>query len=84
MVRTPAGNSEEFEVRVGVHQGSARSPLLFITVMNVLTEHLSDEEPWAMLFADGLVLAAETKEELQEKLENRRAALAEPKQRLLE
>ena len=57
------------------HQGSALSPLLFITVMDVLTEHLGDEEPWAMLFADDIVLAAETKKELQEKLENWRAAL---------
>ncbi len=32
-VKTPVGISEEFSIRVGVHQGSALSPLLFIVVM---------------------------------------------------
>ena len=32
-VKTVAGTSEAFDVRVGIHQGSALSPLLFITVM---------------------------------------------------
>ena len=35
------GYSEEFEVKVGVHQGSVLSPLLFITVL----EALSRESP---------------------------------------
>ncbi|XP_063590188.1 uncharacterized protein LOC134767067 [Penaeus indicus] len=30
MVRTPQGTSEEFKVKVGLHQGSNLSPLLFI------------------------------------------------------
>ncbi|XP_063588600.1 uncharacterized protein LOC134765749 [Penaeus indicus] len=36
MVRTPQGTSEEFEVKVGLHQGSSLSPLLFIIVIDVL------------------------------------------------
>ncbi|XP_063590237.1 craniofacial development protein 2-like [Penaeus indicus] len=35
MVRTPQGTSEEFEVNVGLHQGSSLSPLLFIIVIDV-------------------------------------------------
>ena len=31
------GYSEEFEVKVGVHQGSVSSPLLFITVLKAIT-----------------------------------------------
>ena len=34
-VRTLLGSKERFEVKVGLHQGSALSPLLFITVMDV-------------------------------------------------
>ena len=32
-VRVGEGYSEEFEVKVGVHQGSVLSPLLFIIVL---------------------------------------------------
>ena len=32
-VHVGEGYSEEFEVKVGVHQGSVFSPLLFITVL---------------------------------------------------
>ena len=32
-VRAGEGHSEEFEVKVGVHQGSVLSPLLFIIVL---------------------------------------------------
>ena len=34
--------SSSFSVKVGLHQGSALSPLLFIMVMNVLTEDVRD------------------------------------------
>ena len=36
-VRTKQGSSEEFEVNVGVHQGSVISLLLFVVVMEVVT-----------------------------------------------
>ena len=32
-----AGTSEEFKIGVGVHQGSAESPLLFVVVMQEVT-----------------------------------------------
>ena len=37
-VRTKQGRGEEFEVKIGVHQGSVLSPLLFVTVMEVVTQ----------------------------------------------
>ena len=36
-VRTKQGSNEEFGVKVGVHQGSVLSPLLFVAVMEVVT-----------------------------------------------
>jgi len=36
VVRTAYGNSNSFEVKVGMHQGSASSPLLFVIVMEAL------------------------------------------------
>ena len=36
-VRVGEGYSEEFEVKVGVHQGSVLSPLLFIIVLEALS-----------------------------------------------
>ena len=37
VVRAYAGLSERFEVKVGLHQGSVLSPLLFAAVMDVVS-----------------------------------------------
>jgi len=37
VVRTVYGNSSGFEVKVGMHLGSALSPLLFVIVMEVIS-----------------------------------------------
>ena len=64
VVRTKNGNSEEFEAKVGVHQGSVLSPLLFAAVMEALTQEVREGLPWELLYAD-LVLMAESAEELK-------------------
>ena len=51
--------------------------VLFVIVLDVLTEGIEGEVPWAMLFADDLVLAADSKTELEATLELWRAALEE-------
>ena len=38
--RVSKGLSDEFEVKVGVHQGSVLSPLLFIIVLNALSREI--------------------------------------------
>ena len=58
-VKTRCGRTEYFEVKVGLHQGSALSPLLFIIIMDVLAEEARTKPPWAMLFADDLIGARE-------------------------
>ena len=67
-VKTRCGRMEYFEVKVGLHRGSALSPLLFIIIMDVLAEEARTKPPWAMLFADDLVLVSETVEEVEEEL----------------
>ena len=63
-VRSAAGLTEEFEVGVGLHQGSALSPFLFAIIMDKLTEDISEEAPWDLLFADDIVLSREDRREL--------------------
>ena len=52
--------SSSFSVKVGVHQDSALSPLLFIMVMDVLTEDVRDGSFMELLSADDLVLCRES------------------------
>ena len=49
VVRASFGNSESFPVRVGVHQGSVLSPLLFIMVMEAVTKYSKSGLPWEFL-----------------------------------
>ena len=51
-VLTSAGEAKEIEIEVGLHQGSALSPLLFVIIIDVTTEEIDEGTPWAMLFAD--------------------------------
>ena len=48
-------------MKVGLHQGSAISPLLFIIIMDVLASEIDTEPPWTMLFAGDLVLSETSK-----------------------
>ena len=56
--------SQSFEVSVGVHQGSALSPLLFNLVIEETTKSCRKGCPWEFLYADDLVLIAESREEV--------------------
>ena len=58
-----------------LHQGSTLNPYLFALVMDELTRHMQDEVPWCMLFADDIVLVAETKVKVNAKLELWRESL---------
>ena len=60
--------SERFEVKVGVRQGSVLSPLLFIIVLEALTRKSRKGLPYELLLADDLILMAESKDLLLERL----------------
>ena len=76
-VRSAAGLTEEFEVKVGLHQGSALSPFLFAIIMDMLTKDVRKDAPWDMMFADDVVLCREDREELEASLERWRKVIEE-------
>ncbi|KAK3550401.1 hypothetical protein QTP86_025175 [Hemibagrus guttatus] len=75
VVRCAVGQTEEFNVQVGLHQGSALSPFLFAIVMDQLSEEVRQESPWTMMFADDIVICSESREQVEENLERWRFAL---------
>jgi len=64
VVRTVYGNNKGFEVKVGMHQGSGLSPLLFVIVMEAISREFRVALPWELLYADDLAVLTETEEEL--------------------
>ena len=62
--------SEEFEVKVGVHQGSVLSPLLFAIVVDVITENARKGVVNKLLYADDLVMMSANMEDLKERFRN--------------
>ena len=90
-VRVGEGYSEELEVKVGVHQGSVLSPLLFMIIVVLLfyvhglfiivLEALSREfhcgVPWEDLYADNLVIIAESLEKCVRRLLTWKEAMQE-------
>ena len=53
---------------MGVHKGSVLNPLLFIMVLEALSLEFRTGCPWELLYADDLVIVAESLEELTERL----------------
>ena len=70
-----AGRTKEIEIEVGLHQGSALSPLLFVIIIDVITEEIDEGTPWAMLFADDLVLCDPDTEMMELRLERWRECM---------
>ena len=73
-VRVGSAYSEEFKVKVGVHQGSVLLPLRFEIVVDVLTENARRGVVNELLYADNLVLST-IMEDLKERFWNKKDAL---------
>ena len=54
---------------------SALSPLLFVIIVDVITEEIEKGTPWAMLFADQLVLFDPDGEMMEVRLERSRECM---------
>ncbi|GJR27882.1 retrovirus-related pol polyprotein LINE-1 [Tanacetum coccineum] len=74
-VRSSMGNTEFFPVEVGLHQGSAISPYLFTLILDELSRGIQENIPWSIVFADDIVLVAESTDGLNMRLESWRRAL---------
>ena len=66
-VRVDSELSEEFEVKVGMHQGSVLSPFLLAVVVDVVTEFAREGALSELLHADDIVLMSETIDGLRNK-----------------
>ena len=67
-VRVGDGYSNSFDVRVGVHQGSVLSLLLFVIVLEALSMEFRTGCSWEFLYADDLMVSAHSMDELLVKL----------------
>ena len=61
------GYSEEFTVKVGLHQGSVLSPLLFAIVIDEVSKSAREGLPNEILYADDLVLASDSIADLRQR-----------------
>ena len=68
-VRTSDGDTDDFPIRIGLHQGPALSRYLFALVMDEVTRVIQGDIPWCMLFADDVVLVNENRTGVNQKLE---------------
>ena len=64
------GMSEHFEVGIGLHQGSALSPFLFIMLVDTISQDVRTELPWELMYADDLAIIDITSTDTKNRLES--------------
>ena len=74
-VRVDFELSGEFEVKVGMRQGSVLSPFLFALVVDVVTEFARESALSVLLYADEIVIMSETIMGLRDKVVKWKEAL---------
>ena len=73
-VKVGRGMSEAFDVGVGLHQGSVLSPFLFAIVIDCVCGGVMEGLLFEILYADDLVLMADSMGELQAKFDSWKSA----------
>jgi hypothetical protein len=68
-VRTYDGDATDFPTNIGLHQGSALSPYLFVLVMDEVTRDTQGDTPWCMVFSGDVVLVDESRAGVNRKSE---------------
>ena len=81
-VHVGEGYSEEFEVKISVHQGLVLSPLLFIIVLEALSCVFRSGVRWVDLYADDLIIITESLEECVRRLSTWKEAMEEKRLRV--
>jgi len=69
VARTVYDNSICFQVKVGMHQGSAMSPLLFVIVMEAISREFRIALPRELLYADDLPIGISINQSINNFLE---------------
>ena len=69
IVRCAAGETDDFTVTVGLHQGSAPSPFLFAMIRECFSRDIQRDAPWDTLFTDDVVINAEIGNQDEERLQ---------------
>ena len=83
-VRVGEGFCKEFEVKVGVHQGSVLTLLLFIIVLEAFSREFRDSVPWEDLYADDLVIIADSLKECVRRLLTWKEAMEKKRLRVMQ
>jgi hypothetical protein len=68
-VWTSDRDTNDFPINIGLHEGLALSPYLFVLVMDEVTRDIQGGIPWCMLNADDVVFVDESRAGVDQKLE---------------
>jgi hypothetical protein len=66
--RTSDGDTDDFPINIGLHQGSALSPYLFALVIDEVTRDIQGDISWCMVLSDDVVLIEESRSGVSQKL----------------
>ena len=75
VVQLEGHTSEDFPVKVGVHQGSILSPWFFNIVLDEVSKEARENGMKELLYADDLALIGKTKQELEMRYMKQKRAL---------